>query len=65
MFRMDWGRENGSVSHQQAVDKAKDEYIKYKARTISDVEEDYLNSIRLLEKKTDSSFKKNTVILKE
>jgi len=47
---------NGSVSHQQAVDKAKDEYIKYKARTISDVEEDYLNSIRLLEKKTDSSF---------
>lgn len=46
---------NGSVSHQQAVDKAKDEYIKYKARTISDVEEDYLNSIRLLEKKTDSS----------
>lgn len=47
---------NGSVSHQQAVDKAKDEYKKYKARTISDVEEDYLNSIRLLEKKTDSSF---------
>lgn len=47
---------NGSVSHQQAVDKVKDEYKKYKARTISDVEEDYLNSIRLLEKKTDSSF---------
>ncbi len=44
---------NGSVSHQQAVDKAKDEYKKYKARTISEVEEDYLNSIKLLEKKTD------------
>lgn len=40
---------NGSVSHQQAVDKAKDEYINYKARTVSNVEEDYLNSIRLLE----------------
>ncbi len=44
---------NGSISHQQAVDKAKDEYKKYKARTISDVEADYLNSIKLLEKKTD------------
>jgi len=44
---------NGSVSHQQAVDKAKDEYKKYKARTISDVEADYLNSIKLLEKKTE------------
>lgn len=54
---------NGSVSHQQAVDKAKDEYIKYKARTISDVEEDYLNSIRLLEKKTDSSLKKYEYVL--
>ncbi len=44
---------NGSISHKQAVDKAVDEYKKYKARTISDVEEDYLNSIKMLEKKTD------------
>ena len=44
---------NGSVSHKQAVDKATDEYKKYKARTLSTVEEDYLNSIKILEKKTD------------
>lgn len=44
---------NGSISHKQAVDKAIDEYKKYKARTISDVEEDYLNSIKMLEQKTD------------
>ena len=29
------------------------EYKKYKARTLSTVEEDYLNSIKILEKKTD------------
>lgn len=44
---------NGSISHKQAVDKATDEYKKYKARTISDVEADYLNSIKMLEQKTD------------
>lgn len=44
---------NGSISHRQAVDKAQDEYKKYKARTLSAVEEDYLNSIRVLEKKAD------------
>lgn len=44
---------NGSISHKQAVDKATDEYRKYKARTLSDVETDYLNSIKMLEQKTD------------
>ena len=44
---------NGSISHKQAVDKATGEYKKYKARTLSTVEEDYLNSIKILEKKTD------------
>lgn len=43
---------NGSVSHKQAVNKATDEYKKYKARILSDVEEDYLNSIKMLEQKT-------------
>lgn len=42
---------NGSVSHRQAVDKATDEYKKYKAKTLSDVEQDYLNSLQLLQKK--------------
>ena len=44
---------NGSISHKQAVDKATGEYKKYKVRTLSTVEEDYLNSIKILEKKTD------------
>ena len=43
-------QKNGSVSRKQAVNKATDEY---KARTISDVEEDYLNYIKVLEQKTD------------
>mgnify|MGYP000983967631 FL=1 len=42
---------NGSVSHIQAMDKAQTEYKKYKARTLSSVEEDYLNSIKQLEQK--------------
>ena len=44
---------NGSVSHKQAIDKAAGEYRKYKARTLSEVERDYLDSIKLLEQKTD------------
>lgn len=44
---------NGSVSHKQAVDKAAGEYRKYKAKTLSEVEKDYLDSIKILEKKTE------------
>ena len=44
---------NGSISHKQAVDKATTEYRKYKARTLSEVEQDYLDSIKQLEQKTD------------
>ena len=44
---------NGSVSHKQAINKATGEYRKYKARTLSEVEKDYLDSIKLLEQKTD------------
>jgi hypothetical protein len=44
---------NGTVTHKQAVDKATDEYKKYKARTLSEVEQDYLDSIKLLEQKTE------------
>lgn len=43
---------NGTVSHIQAMDKAKTEYKKYKARTLSSVEEDYLDSIKMLEQKS-------------
>lgn len=42
---------NGTVSHLQAMEKAQTEYKKYKAKTLSSVEQDYLESIKLLEKK--------------
>ena len=40
----------GSVSHDQAIKKAKDEYRKYQEITLSPVEEEYLKSIRGVEK---------------
>ena len=46
---------NGSVTHKQAVEKATGEYKKYKQRTLSDVEQDYLNSIKILGKKADKN----------
>ncbi|CUX40190.1 hypothetical protein BN3456_02048 [Clostridium sp. C105KSO13] len=42
---------NGTVSHLQAMEKAQTEYKKYKAKTLSSVEKDYLESIKLLERK--------------
>ena len=36
---------SGSITHNQAMEKAEVEYKKYKARTLSDVEKDYLDSI--------------------
>jgi hypothetical protein len=39
---------NGAISHEQAMEKAEQEYKKYKARTLSDVEQDYLETIKLL-----------------
>jgi len=36
----------GSVSHEEAMEYATNEYRKYKQRTISDVEQDYLNAIK-------------------
>ncbi len=46
---------NGSVTHKQAVERATGEYKKYKERTLSDVEQDYLNSIKILGKKADKN----------
>lgn len=42
---------NGTVNHLQAMEKAQTEYKKYKAKTLSSVEKDYLESIKLLEQK--------------
>lgn len=40
----------GKVSHQQAMSHATEEYKKYKQKTISDAEHDYLESIKMIEK---------------
>lgn len=44
----------GKISHQKAIDKATSEYKKYQAKTLSEVEMDYLNSIKNIEKKLPS-----------
>lgn len=42
-------QDSGSVSHARAMEHATNEYRKYKQRTISDVEQDYLDSIKILD----------------
>lgn len=44
----------GKVSHSEAMEHATNEYRKYKQRTISDVEHDYLDAIKRLGKKDDN-----------
>jgi len=39
----------GKISHEQAIEKAKSEYMKYQAKTLSDVEKQYLNSLKMAE----------------
>lgn len=43
---------SGSISHEQAMEKATLEYKKYKARTLSDVEKDYLLCMKDLQSKS-------------
>ena len=43
---------NGTVSHEQAVEKATGEYRKYQQKTLSSVEKAFLDSIKTIEKKT-------------
>ena len=49
----------GSVSHGQAIEKATDEYRKYQAKTLSPVEEAYLESVKALEKEVEKKLKEN------
>lgn len=46
---------NGTFSHLQTMEKAQTEYKKYKAKTLSSVEKDYLESIKLLESKRETA----------
>ena len=41
----------GNISHTQATEKAKSEYQKYKSKTLSSVEKEYLKNIATLEQK--------------
>ena len=41
----------GSISHEQAMQKATEEYKKYKTRTLSNVEQDYLLCMKDLQRK--------------
>ncbi len=41
----------GQVSHQQAIDHATNEYKKYQQRTLSQVEKDFLDNIKMLPNK--------------
>ncbi len=45
------GAIEGKTSHRQAIEKAKADFNKYQVKTLSPVEEDYLESIKLLQKK--------------
>ena len=44
----------GSVSHAQAMDKANEEYQKYQTQNLSPVEEEYLLTIKDIEKQAKS-----------
>lgn len=49
----------GSVSHQQAMDKAREEYRKFQVRELSPVERAYLDTIKALNAKTKNKGKNN------
>lgn len=48
-------KDAGSISHDQAAEKATGEYRKYQAKTLSPVEGAYLESLRALEKEVDKA----------
>lgn len=48
----------GTISHNKAIEKAKDEYKKYQVKTLSPVEEDYLKTLKEINNKIDNKIKK-------
>lgn len=50
----------GTVSHAEAIEKAHSEYKKYQQKTLSPVEEAYLNTLRAAEKEVKAETKKRT-----
>ncbi len=47
----------GSISNKQATEKAKKEYRKYQAKTLSPVEEAYLDTVKDLQRKVEGKVK--------
>ncbi len=50
-------KDSGNVSHEQALEKAKTEYKKYQVKTLSPVEEAYLETIRSVQKRIEKKVK--------
>jgi hypothetical protein len=42
----------GNISHDKAIEKATNEYKKYQQKTLSEVEKNYLESLKVIEQKT-------------
>ena len=49
---------SGSISHKQAIEKAKSEYKKYQVKTISPVEREYLKSLKQISSEIEKKDKK-------
>ncbi len=47
----------GKVSHDKALEKATEEYKKYQQKTLSEAEKNYLESLKVLERKTTKKIK--------
>ena len=47
----------GTISHNKAIEKAKDEYKKYQVKTISPVEKEYLETLKEISNKIDDKTK--------
>jgi len=48
----------GSISHKDAIEKARDEYRKYQVRELSGIEKEYLKTIKELNKIVETNIKK-------
>jgi hypothetical protein len=51
----------GQISHEQAVEKARIEYVKYQTRTLSDVEKQYLATLKSIDKTAKKRGENNTL----
>ena len=48
----------GKISHKQAIEKAKEEYKKFQASSITPVEMDYMDTIKKLNKNSKTNSRK-------